>query len=152
MIDALISLPIILGGIVFMALTTALGLAAYVVTCLIHSRYGSEETIKELVGASSNLMRVVGWLLCLLLSMTFTKVLGELVVTKTAIVSEAAAILENGIKPENAYHVTKDERGKLRWDTIIDGQPRTWSKDPETSGFKRFKAGAIELLPIQNQL
>jgi putative cardiolipin synthase len=60
--------------------------------------------------------------------------------------------LNEGIKPENAYHVTRDERGKLRWDTIIDGEPRTWSKDPETSGFKRVQAGAIELLPIQNQL
>jgi hypothetical protein len=94
MIDTLISLPTFLGGLVFMALTTVLGLGAYVVTARIHSRYGSEETVKELVGASSNLMRVVGWLLCLLLSMTFTKVLGELVVTKTAIMSEAAAILD----------------------------------------------------------
>ena len=75
-----------------------------------------------------------------------------LLVDSPVFARKVKAILENGIKPANAYHVTKDERGKLRWDTIIDGQPRTWSKDPETSGFKRFKAGAIELLPIQNQL
>ena len=65
---------------------------------------------------------------------------------------KVAAFLNEGITPENAYHVTKDERGKLRWETIIDGEARTWSTDPETSGFKRFKAGTISLLPIQGQL
>jgi putative cardiolipin synthase len=75
-----------------------------------------------------------------------------LLVDSPVFARQVKAILDNGIKPENAYHVTKDEGGNLRWDTIVDGQPRTWSKDPETSGFKRFKAGAIRLLPIQNQL
>jgi putative cardiolipin synthase len=75
-----------------------------------------------------------------------------LLVDSPVFARQVKAILDNGIKPENAYHVTKDEGGNLLWDTIVDGQPRTWSKDPETSGFKRFKAGSIELLPIQGQL
>jgi hypothetical protein len=123
MIDTLISLPVILGGIVFMALTTVLGLGVYVVTARIHSRYGSEETAKELVGASGNLMRVVGWLLCLLLSMTFTNVLGELIVTKTAIMSEAAAILDVhhdlrrfGVEETNETHAALVDYGR----SIID--------------------------------
>jgi hypothetical protein len=94
MIDALLSLPVLIGGTFFMVLTTALGLGAYLLTSRIHSRRGSEDAIKELEGATGNLMRVVGWLLCLLLSMTFADVLGELGITETAIVSESTAILD----------------------------------------------------------
>ena len=90
----MISLQIIVGGILSMALITAVGLGVYVLTFRLHSRYGSEETIGEVRGATGNLMRVVGWLLCLILSMTFADVLGELGATETAIVSEAAAILD----------------------------------------------------------
>ena len=42
--------------------------------------------------ATGNLFRVVGWLFTLLLSLTFTDVVGELSVTETAIESEATAI------------------------------------------------------------
>ena len=77
-----------------MALTTVLGLGAYAITTHIYSRYESEDTIRVLREATGNLMRVAGWLLCLLLSMTFANVLGELIVTKTAIVNEAVSILD----------------------------------------------------------
>jgi putative cardiolipin synthase len=75
-----------------------------------------------------------------------------LLVDSPVFARKVLTFLDDGIKPENAYHVTKDADGKVRWDTVVDGEPRTWSKDPETSGFKRFKEGFVELLPIQNQL
>jgi putative cardiolipin synthase len=75
-----------------------------------------------------------------------------LLVESPVFARKVQAFLDDGIKPENSYHVTKDAHRKLRWDTIVDGQPRTWSKDPETSGFRRFKEGFLEILPIQNQL
>lgn len=65
---------------------------------------------------------------------------------------KVAEFLDTGVAPENAYHLTIDEKNRLRWQTLVDGKSQTWSKDPETSGFQRFKAGFIEWLPIENQL
>jgi hypothetical protein len=92
MIEALLSLPTVLGCLLFMALTTAVGLAVYYVTFRLYAKRPSEEAIKEIGEATSNLMRVVGWLFTLLLSLTFTDVVSELAVTETAIEGEAAAI------------------------------------------------------------
>jgi hypothetical protein len=92
MIEALLSLPTLVGCVVFMGLTTAAGLAVYIVTFRLHARHQSEDAMKEIGQATSNLMRVVGWLFTLLLSLTFTNVVGELAVTESAIESEAAAI------------------------------------------------------------
>lgn len=94
MIDLLLSLPTLLGCLLFMGLTTAIGLAVYVVTYRVHARRDSEEAMKEVGEATSNLMRVVGWLFTLLLSLTFTDVVGELARTETAIEGEAAAIAD----------------------------------------------------------
>jgi putative cardiolipin synthase len=65
---------------------------------------------------------------------------------------QVKAFLDQGVDPENAYHVVERERGRLRWEASIGGQEKIWSEDPETSVVKRMKAGVISLLPIQNQL
>jgi putative cardiolipin synthase len=65
---------------------------------------------------------------------------------------QVKAFLDQGVDPENAYHVVEGERGRLRWEATIGGQEKIWSEDPETSVVKRMKAGVISLLPIQNQL
>jgi hypothetical protein len=77
---------------VFTALTSAAGLAAYFATFGLHQRRQTEETIKEIENVTANLLRVVGWLFTLLLSITFTNVLGERNATEKAIESEARAI------------------------------------------------------------
>ena len=60
MIEALLSLPTLLGCFVFMVLTTAVGLTVYIVTFRLHARYQNDEAMKEVGEATSNLMRVVG--------------------------------------------------------------------------------------------
>ena len=75
-----------------------------------------------------------------------------LFVHSRAFASKVRDYLNQGVAPKNAYRVTLDDRGRLRWRTTVDGQTKTWSEDPETSGFKRFKAGAIGILPISSQL
>jgi hypothetical protein len=92
MIEALLSLPTLLGCFVFMGLTTAVGLAVYYVTYRLHARRQSDDALQEIGEATSNLMRVVGWLFTLLLSLTFTDVVSELASLETAIEGEAAAI------------------------------------------------------------
>jgi putative cardiolipin synthase len=60
--------------------------------------------------------------------------------------------MDEGVEPANAYHVTIDERGKLQWKTQIDGKDTTFSKEPETSAWKRFMADVIGVLPVESQL
>jgi putative cardiolipin synthase len=45
-----------------------------------------------------------------------------------------------------------NENGKLRWYTEIDGEEVEFDKEPETSGWKRFKVKLFGLLPIKKQL
>jgi hypothetical protein len=60
MIEVLLSLPTLLGGLLFIALTTAAGMAVYYVTFRLHTTRRSEEALKEVRDATSNLFRVVG--------------------------------------------------------------------------------------------
>jgi hypothetical protein len=92
MIEALLSLPTILGCFVFTGLTTAIGLTVYFVTFRLHTRRQTDDAMKEIGQAIGNLFRVVGWLFTLLLSLTFTDVVSELAVTETALQAEATAI------------------------------------------------------------
>ena len=54
--------------------------------------------------------------------------------------------------PTNAYRLELNENGKLRWYTEIDGEEVEFDKEPETSGWKRFKVKLFGLLPIKKQL
>ena len=83
MIDALLSLPTLLGALIFVALTAAIGMVVYYVVFKLHKNRDSEESLKEIKSATSNLFRVVGWLFTLLLSLTFTDVVTELRETET---------------------------------------------------------------------
>lgn len=94
MIEALLSLPPLLGCFVLTGLTTGVGLAVYYVTFRLHSRRQTDEAMKEIEQATSNLMRVVGWLFTLLLSLTFTDVVSESTLTETAIEAEATSIAD----------------------------------------------------------
>jgi putative cardiolipin synthase len=49
--------------------------------------------------------------------------------------------------PSLAYRVTENEKGSLRWTTIIDGQSITETKEPNTSAWLRFKAWFLKILP-----
>lgn len=73
-------------------------------------------------------------------------------VESPAFARRVRAILDEGVTDANAYRVTLDGRGRLRWETIVDGEPQTWIRDPETTAGKRFKSGLISILPIQGQL
>ena len=48
--------------------------------------------------------------------------------------------------------MSDDDNGRTLWQSEIDGVTRTWSRDPETSAFRRFLNRLFMLLPIENQL
>ncbi|MGD8697553.1 MAG: phospholipase D-like domain-containing protein, partial [Gammaproteobacteria bacterium] len=62
-----------------------------------------------------------------------------------------ADVVDAGI-PERAYTVTLDDQDRLRWTTQVDGQEVTFTKEPETTWWQRFKVGLYRMLPIRGQL
>ena len=62
-----------------------------------------------------------------------------------------AEFFDEGVKPENSYRVTLEE-GRLRWTTSDGGKVRVYTKEPETSWWRRFKSDALGLLPIHSML
>jgi putative cardiolipin synthase len=73
-------------------------------------------------------------------------------VESPALAEQVAAYMDDGVKPENSYRVMLDDEGGLAWVTETDGQEVTYSKDPGSIFWQRFKAGFIRLLPVEGQL
>ena len=46
-----------------------------------------------------------------------------------------------------AYRVKLDENGKLTWHSTIDGAPVVETKEPQTSGWRRFQAWFLKIVP-----
>jgi len=51
------------------------------------------------------------------------------------------------VLPGMAYRVDLDEKGKLKWSAIIDGVEVMESKEPLTSGWRRFQAFVLKIVP-----
>ena len=49
--------------------------------------------------------------------------------------------------PSFAYRVTENKQGKLRWTSLIDGQDVVEKREPQTSGWLRFKAFLFRIFP-----
>jgi len=49
--------------------------------------------------------------------------------------------------PSFAYRVSENEKGKLRWTSVIDGKEVVETKEPQTSRWLRFKAFIMRILP-----
>ena len=90
MIEFLLSAPTLVGSIASMILATLTGLAVYVISYKLTFKYQSG----DLKDPTSNLFRVVGMLVALLLSLAFADAVTELRAIENAIEREAVAILD----------------------------------------------------------
>lgn len=54
--------------------------------------------------------------------------------------------------PTKTYELRLTDNYELRWHTIVDGEEVIYTKDPETTGWQRFKIKLWGLLPIKGQL
>jgi putative cardiolipin synthase len=50
------------------------------------------------------------------------------------------------------FEVFLNEKGKLRWRAIENGEEVIYTKEPQTTWWQRFKAGFMRILPIRGQL
>ena len=65
---------------------------------------------------------------------------------------QLVAYMNEGVLPRNAYRVMFDEKEDLVWHTQMDGQPVTYTKEPESTFWQRFVSGFIKMLPVEKQL
>ena len=66
--------------------------------------------------------------------------------------SQAAKIMDHGVLPGSAYHVTLAKDGRLAWTDEANGEKARYDKDPGTNIWERFLVDIVGLLPIQDQL
>jgi len=69
-----------------------------------------------------------------------------LMIDSAEMAQEFMADLENGVEART-YKLRLDERNKLVWETVIDDEPVTETKEPLTSGWRRFLSGFYRVLP-----
>lgn len=73
------------------------------------------------------------------------------VIESPALATAFAERLE-AIDLEKTYQVFLDDKGKIRWKGMQDGQEIILGKEPQTSWWQRFSAGFLSILPIKSQL
>jgi len=66
--------------------------------------------------------------------------------------AQVIAWMDEGVRSENSYRVLLDEDGRLTWVTKDEGVEVIYHKDPLSTGWQRFLAEFIGILPVENQL
>ena len=80
-----------------------------------------------------------------------------LVVDSTELASQVIDFMDDGVKPENSYHVilendTETGTERLVWITNIDGKKVRYYSEPETSLWRRFSVWVMGLFPVEKHL
>jgi putative cardiolipin synthase len=57
-----------------------------------------------------------------------------------------------GVAPENAFRVSVDDDGDLRWTVEMEGVRAEYDVDPISKWDQRWLAAFIRLLPVEQQL
>jgi putative cardiolipin synthase len=68
------------------------------------------------------------------------------------IAREVAVLMDEGVSPGSAFHVTLGKNDDLAWTAETNGTKVEYDKDPETSIWQRFMVGVVGMLPIEGQL
>ena len=68
------------------------------------------------------------------------------------IASQVAKIMDEGVMPGSAYHVTLDKDDRLVWTAENNGEPVQYDKDPGTNVWERLLFDFIGILPIDHLL
>ena len=74
------------------------------------------------------------------------------VIIESPELAQAAAIEVKNTLAKQTYEVFLNDKGKLRWRGLDNGQEVILDKEPQTTWSKRFAAGFARLLPIRGQL
>ncbi len=158
MVELIISLPVWIGCCVSMAFTSVFGILIYTVSYKIISKYKTE----DLKDPTSNLFRVVGMLVSLMLSLAFGDVIVELIQIRNAVEREVGAIADT-FKDLELFddEATRETRNLLidYTQAIIDDDWPSLAADnlgKRAGGLKRQLTEAVSKLnpttPLQEKL
>jgi putative cardiolipin synthase len=75
-----------------------------------------------------------------------------LMIDSPELASQAAKIMDEGVSPGSAYHVTLDNDDRLVWTAENNGEKVQYDKDPETNAWERLVFDLVGMLPIEDQL
>ncbi|WP_158224586.1 phospholipase D family protein [Agaribacterium haliotis] len=64
--------------------------------------------------------------------------------------AQVTEVLNEGVRPGNAWKLQLDENDKVQWLNQENGE--LWSKAPYSSWWQRFQTGFLRMLPIESQL
>jgi len=65
---------------------------------------------------------------------------------------QVVAVMNEGVDPDNAFHVELDVHGKLVWTNVDDGVPIRYDTEPLSTLSQRMQAAFIRMLPVADQL
>jgi len=68
------------------------------------------------------------------------------------IASQVAELMDEGVAPGSAFHVTLDKNDNLLWTNEYKDSKVVYDTDPDTNFFYRFIVSVIGMLPIEDQL
>jgi putative cardiolipin synthase len=68
------------------------------------------------------------------------------------IAGQVGELMDEGVAPGSAYHVTLDGNDNLVWSTESNETKVEYKTDPETGFLYRFIVGVVGMLPIEDQL
>jgi len=68
------------------------------------------------------------------------------------IARQVGVLMDEGVAPGSAFHVTLDKDNGLAWTAETNGEEVEYDKDPETSFWQRFMVGVVRMLPIESQM
>jgi putative cardiolipin synthase len=66
------------------------------------------------------------------------------------IAGRVAKIMDEGVAPGSAFHVTLDGDDSLLWAAENNGEKVQYHKDPDTNAWHRFLFGVVGILPIED--
>ncbi len=74
------------------------------------------------------------------------------VIIKSAELTDQFADFVDLKLPTHAYEVFLNEKEQLRWRELNGDEETIYDKEPQTTGWQRFKVGFMKILPIRGQL
>ena len=75
-----------------------------------------------------------------------------LYIESPVLAEELAALILDGMAPENSYQVTLDKDGDLVWETVENGETISYDDEPNTTFGRRFTVDLMKMLPLESQL
>ena len=77
---------------------------------------------------------------------------GGLYVQSPELAKKVIAYMNEGIKPENSYHLKLDKNGHITWATVEKGKEIVYTSEPKVNAWDKLKVNLLQVLPLENQL